>query len=360
MNGKKLFRKLLMTWHCKKNKRAMPWKGEKDPYKVWLSEIILQQTRVEQGWNYYERFIQTYPTIQDLANAKDEAVFKLWEGLGYYTRCKNLLHTARNINENFTGIFPNDYHSILQLKGIGSYTASAIVSFCFNQPFAVVDGNVLRILARYFGIDLPVDSIKNKKIFAGLAQECLDKKFPGEYNQSIMDFGATVCKPVPLCNECPLRLKCIAFNTNKVSVLPVKEKRIIKKERWFNYFVFSFNNKIFVQQRTAKDIWQHLYQYYLSETNYNVEWNAEKVKYWLEKNLSIKKTKTVSVIPAQKQLLTHQTINGYFIYVELNALPEILNNQAGEWLSNSAVRSKAFPQFLHQFLYRKAMQLQVL
>ncbi len=166
-----MFRDILLKWHREENKRAMPWKGEKDPYKVWLSEIILQQTRVEQGWSYYEKFIRQYPTITDLANAKDEAVFKLWEGLGYYSRCKNLLHTARNINENHKGSFPSDYETILTLKGIGAYTASAIASFCFDLPHAVVDGNVLRILSRYFGIRLPIDSTAGKKFFAQLAHK---------------------------------------------------------------------------------------------------------------------------------------------------------------------------------------------
>ena len=165
MKNKKHFRELLLKWNRKENKRAMPWKGEKDAYKVWLSEIILQQTRVEQGWNYYERFIQQYPTIADLANAKDEEVFKLWEGLGYYSRCKNLLHTSRIVNGKYAGSFPATYDAILKLKGIGAYTASAIASFCFDLPYAVVDGNVLRVLSRYFGIDMPVDSTEGKHFF---------------------------------------------------------------------------------------------------------------------------------------------------------------------------------------------------
>ena len=165
MKNENLFRRILIKWHKEENKRAMPWKGEKNPYKVWLSEIILQQTRVEQGWSYYEKFVNQYPTIIALANAKDADVFKLWEGLGYYTRCKNLLYTARFVRDNFSGGFPSDYNSILGLKGIGNYTASAIASFCFNLPHAVVDGNVLRILSRYFGIDKAVDSTKGKHFF---------------------------------------------------------------------------------------------------------------------------------------------------------------------------------------------------
>lgn len=358
MNDKNLFRKLLMNWHSKENKRAMPWKGEKDPYKVWLSEIILQQTRVEQGWSYYENFIQKYPTITQLANAKDEAVFKLWEGLGYYTRCKNLLHTARNINENFAGKFPHDYNSILSLKGIGAYTASAIASFCFHLPYAVVDGNVLRILSRYFGIDLPVDSTEGKKYFLQLAQACLDKKNPGEYNQSIMDFGATVCKPLPLCKQCLLQNNCIAFHSNKILQLPVKTKRIIKKERWFSYFIFSFNKKFFVQQRTAKDVWQSLYEFYLHETKTNPGWSIEKINAWLAKELNIKKTKNIHIIPVQKQILTHQIIQGCFIKAELIAMPLLLNKKNAHWLNEDEIKMLAFPQLINRFLEMKTVQLQ--
>ena len=359
MKNKKNFRADLLKWHYEENKRTMPWKGEKDAYKVWLSEIILQQTRVEQGWSYYEEFIAAYPTVTHLANAEDEDVFKLWEGLGYYTRCKNLLYTARAIQSNYNGKFPSEYNDILSLKGIGAYTAAAIASFCFNLPYAVVDGNVLRILSRYFGISTPVDSTEGRKYFSQLAQDCLDKAQPGEYNQSIMDFGATVCKPLPACNQCPLHKQCVAFNTNNVANLPVKEKSITKKERWFSYFIFSFDNKLFVRQRTAKDIWQNLYEFYLEESTADPAWNQSKIKKWLAQDLSIQSTENIHVIPAKKQMLTHQKLNGYFILVELsNAAP--LNGISGSWLSAAEIKTKAFPQFLHQFISRKTVQLQAL
>lgn len=359
MKNKKSFRTGLLKWHCEDNKRAMPWKGEKDAYKVWLSEIILQQTRVEQGWSYYEKFIAAYPTVTHLANAKDEDVFKLWEGLGYYTRCKNLLHTARVIQSTCNGKFPSGYNDILSLKGIGGYTAAAIASFCFNLPYAVVDGNVLRILSRYFGISAPVDSTEGKKYFNKLAQECLDLDQPGEYNQAIMDFGATVCKPLSLCNRCPLKKQCVAFNTNSVSGLPVKEKSISKKERWFSYFIFSFGNKLFVRKRTAKDIWQNLYEFYLEESAADPGWDQSGIKKWLAENLHIQSTENVHIIPAKKQMLTHQKLNGYFILVELNnATP--LNSMNGDWLDAAEIKTKAFPQFLHQFISRKTVQLQAL
>ena len=195
-----------MEWHTKYNNRKMPWKGVKDPYKIWLSEVILQQTRVDQGMAYYERFVQNYPSIKDLAAAKDEAVFKLWEGLGYYNRCKNLLYTARLITNTYGGKFPSAYEEIIALKGVGPYTAAAIASFAFNKPFAVVDGNVFRVLSRLFAIDSAIDSSIGKQKFTALAQEVLDKENAGLYNQAIMDFGATVCKPInPHCNTCHLQ-----------------------------------------------------------------------------------------------------------------------------------------------------------
>ena len=224
------FTSLLMRWHKETNRREMPWKGEKDPYKIWLSEVILQQTRVEQGWGYYERFITKYPTIKQLAKAKDEDVFKLWEGLGYYTRCKNVLFTARFITKELKGKFPRTYEEILLLKGVGPYTAAAISSFAFDLPYAVVDGNVFRVLSRVFGIAIATDSTDGKKKFTQLAGTVLDRKEPGAYNQAIMDFGATVCKPfAALCSSCIQQKICIAHQEGKVDQLPFKEKVLQKK-----------------------------------------------------------------------------------------------------------------------------------
>jgi A/G-specific adenine glycosylase len=230
------FTKQLLYWNQTANHRSMPWKGESDPYKIWLSEVILQQTRVDQGRAYYEKFIQAYPTIQDLAKAKDEKVFKLWEGLGYYNRCRNLLHTARHISNHSKGIFPNTYEGLLALKGIGPYTAAAIASFAFNLPYAVVDGNVFRVLARFHGISTPTDTKEGITLFNTLSNQHFAKDQPGAYNQAIMDFGATVCTPSnPDCVACNLSSKCVAFNVNKVNQLPVKIKRITKKKRHFEY-----------------------------------------------------------------------------------------------------------------------------
>src|SRR4030095_7742264 len=206
------FTKKLLGWNRKHNKRSMPWKGESDPYRIWLSEIILQQTRVGQGMDYYQKFISGFPTIQDLANAPEKEVFKYWEGLGYYNRCRNLIAAAKKIALEKKGLFPSSYDQLLQLPGIGPYTAAAIASFAFGLPYAVVDGNVERVLARYFGISTPVGSVSGKKLYSALAAELIDRKEPAAFNQAIMDFGATVCKPQnPLCKTCVLAKNCQSY-----------------------------------------------------------------------------------------------------------------------------------------------------
>src|SRR6478609_2040975 len=254
---KQAFTTRLLQWNSRQNRRQMPWKGEKDPYKIWLSEIILQQTRVEQGLEYYNRFVHTFPTVHDLAKAPEQKIFKLWEGLGYYTRCKNLIATAKIISNELGGVFPDNYEAIKSLKGIGPYTASAIASFAFNLPYAVLDGNVFRILSRYFGISTAIDSGDGKKIYAKIAEALLPVKKPGEYNQAIMDFGATVCKPKqPLCSTCVQNKDCEAYKHGWINDLPIKEKVLQKKTRWFTYFLVEVDDKIYIRQRTAGDIWE--------------------------------------------------------------------------------------------------------
>ena len=339
-----------MQWHKNDNKRQMPWKGEKDPYKVWLSEIILQQTRVEQGLAYYEKFISKFPTIELLAKAKDETVFKLWEGLGYYSRCKNVLLTARLIVKNLNGKFPSDYETILSLKGVGPYTAAAIASFCFNLPYAVVDGNVFRVLSRVSAKDTAIDTNEGKKFFTALAGELLDKKNPGAFNQAIMDFGATVCKPMlPLCSTCALQKICGAYKAGRVDALPVKEKRLIKKTRWFTYFVFEYDKKLLVNKRTANDIWQNLHEFYSVETEENPAWDLDKAKKWCS-NLRIKYTNEIKIIAAQPQQLTHQTIKGFFIKIHLQSIPHFLKSGEMKWKTISSLQKIGFPKFITQYL----------
>ncbi|MEO1629046.1 MAG: A/G-specific adenine glycosylase, partial [Bacteroidota bacterium] len=233
------FSTALLGWY-QNNHRPLPWKGIKDPYLIWLSEIILQQTRVATGWAYFERFREQYPTVHHLADASIDEVMKLWEGLGYYSRARNLHFTAQHISRTLGGTFPNTYKDILQLKGVGPYTAAAIASFAFGLPVAVVDGNVYRVLSRVFGMRDPIDSGAGKKKFAELANLLLDKDRPADYNQAIMDFGATVCTPgVPNCHQCPFEDRCLANAEGTARELPVKSKKLVRKTRYFNYLVFQ-------------------------------------------------------------------------------------------------------------------------
>lgn len=263
-----VFAKTLIAWYLD-NKRDLPWRSSNDPYHVWLSEIILQQTRVEQGTPYYLKFVNAFPKVQDLAEASQEQILKLWQGLGYYSRARNLHAAAGMICEEMDGRFPDTYDQLLTLKGVGDYTASAVASICFNQPVAVVDGNVYRVLSRIFGIDTPVNSTEGKKQFKALAQDLLDPQQPSDFNQGLMEFGALQCKPQnPLCHTCPFSGSCAAFNENRIGELPVKLKKQKVKKRHFNYLVFrGQKNQTSLQQRTGKGIWQGLYEFPLVETS---------------------------------------------------------------------------------------------
>ena len=346
-----IFCELLLKWDKILNNRPMPWKGERDPYKIWLSEIILQQTRVEQGWAYYERFVKKYPTIHLLAKANDKAVFKLWEGLGYYNRCKNLLFTARYIAQDLNGIFPKNYEGLLTLKGVGPYTASAIASFAYNLPHAVVDGNVFRIFARYFGIHTPTDTKEGLQIFNTIAFENLAKKQAGIYNQALMDFGATVCKPMsPLCSQCPMSKTCVAFNENLVGQLPVKSKFIQKKKRYLDFYCFIVGDKWFIQERQTGDIWAGLFQFYLVENEKRVPFHENSIKEVLFNQLLIKKQAVNIVLhPEQfQQQLTHQTLTVRFAKIYLDAIPDVLSK--GKWVKMSSMTKYPFPKTLNDFL----------
>jgi len=342
------FTSRLMEWNTHGNKRPLPWKGEKDPYRIWLSEVILQQTRVEQGWQYYEKFIEAFPTIHDLANSDEGKLFKLWEGLGYYTRCKNLHITAKRISKELNGIFPANYHDILSLKGVGPYTAAAIASFAFNLPHAVVDGNVERVISRYFGINTPIDSKDGKQLYSEIANSLLDKEEPALYNQAIMDFGATICKPRnPLCNECVQRIDCQAFQHGWVNQLPIKEKSLIKRDRWFTYYIVLYNDKLYIRKRTEKDIWTNLYEFILSEASSESEQSFAVNKETIKSILGTDKFTLESVSPFFKQQLTHQTIRGQFVTIRVN---EPLKDQNYLLISKSELSQYAFPKLINTYL----------
>ncbi len=268
------FSKTLISWYLK-NKRDLPWRNTIDPYKIWLSEIMLQQTRVAQGMPYYLKFIETYPEVFDLANAQEEEVLKLWQGLGYYSRARNLHATAKHVSYELNGVFPKTYKELKKLKGIGDYTASAIASICYKEPKAVLDGNVFRVLSRLYAIDLPINSKEGIKAFADLSQDLIDNKKPDIHNQAIMDFGATHCSPKkPLCNSCIFINKCEAFNQGIISELPVKLKKIKIKKRYFNYIVpIIDSDKTLLNKRIGKGIWSNLYEFPLIETENSANYN---------------------------------------------------------------------------------------
>lgn len=261
------FSKQILLWYAK-NKRELPWRKTTDPYHIWLSEIMLQQTRVAQGTPYYLSFIKHFPTVHHLANAPEEKVLKLWQGLGYYSRARNLHATAKIVSKNLDGRFPKSYKELLQLKGVGDYTASAIASISFNQAAAVVDGNVYRVLARYFGVSLAINSIEGIKYFKALAEQVMDVEHIRDYNQGIMEFGALQCTPKkPKCMDCPLQDSCIALKDKKVEELPVKVKKTKVSHKFFNYLVLlDYKGKTMLQKRTGKGIWQNLYEFPLVES----------------------------------------------------------------------------------------------
>ena len=301
----------LLKWYLA-NKRDLPWRHTNDPYKIWLSEVILQQTQVIQGLSYYNTFVKTFPTVKDLAKAKEDTVLKMWQGLGYYSRARNLHATAKMVSTIYKGVFPKTYEEIRSLKGVGNYTAAAISSLAYNMPYAVVDGNVYRVLSRVFGITTPINSTEGIKQFQELANELLLKKQPGLYNQAIMEFGARYCKPSnPDCENCVLQNKCIAYSKDKVAQLPVKLKKIKIKDRYFNYFLLiDKNKKVIVHQRNKKDIWQGLFELFLIESEKETDLRTLLKSKHLKpfgKNFIIE-----DVHKQYKHILSHQHLHSHF------------------------------------------------
>ncbi|NGM63194.1 A/G-specific adenine glycosylase [Sphingobacterium sp. SGG-5] len=261
------FAETLVSWY-RQYGRNLPWRETVDPYIIWLSEVILQQTRVDQGLPYYHRFVERFPTVEDFASAEEEEVLRLWQGLGYYSRARNMHKAAKEVISRFGGIFPAQYDELITLPGVGDYTAAAIASFSSNEHRAVLDGNVFRVLSRIFGIDTPINSTEGKKVFKELADELLPVGNPGEYNHAIMDFGAIHCKPkAPLCATCVFRLECRAFLEEKVHALPVKLKGRASRNRYFHYFIVEADNHILLSKRGEGDVWTNLYEFPMIETS---------------------------------------------------------------------------------------------
>jgi A/G-specific adenine glycosylase len=340
MTKNSFFAQNIISWYYQ-NKRDLPWRDTQNPYKIWLSEIILQQTRVAQGMPYYEKFIENFPTVQELAAADEQTILMLWQGLGYYSRARNLHAAAKYVSEELNGIFPTTYLEIKKLKGVGDYTAAAISSFAFDELQAVVDGNVYRVLSRFFGIEKDITSNEGKKEFRELAQKLIDKKEPAIYNQSIMEFGALQCVPKsPNCKICPLQGNCTAFEKNLIEKLPLKGKKTIVKDRFMHYFVFTkidkknkidSEKKVLIRQRQEGDIWQGLNDFFVLEFMDKDKKNFEPIKellLQLEKDNSEIKSNLKTELKLThestifKHQLSHRTIYAKFYTLEINDTEE--------------------------------------
>jgi A/G-specific adenine glycosylase len=341
------FQEIVSNWYHV-NKRDLPWRETNDAYVIWLSEVILQQTRVEQGLPYFYKFLAAFPTVSDFAQASETAVLNLWQGLGYYSRGRNMLYTAREVQDKYNGIFPTNYLTLLTLKGIGSYTAAAISSFSSGEKQAVLDGNVFRVLSRYFGLELAINSNVGKKQFSALAQELIEDQDAAVYNQAIMEFGALQCKPKsPDCPNCPLQLGCYALKNQLVNVLPVKLKAAEKKVRYLNYFVATQDDRVLIRHRTQADIWQHLYDFPIIETFEAAGFEADGFTEMI--NDKFGKGVTVSLLAKAKHLLTHQ-----IIYVQFFALDNYMSNfnTGGDcnWVTWAELEDLPQPKIISNFL----------
>ena len=339
------FTRTLYRWY-NLYKRELPWRKTNDPYKIWISEIILQQTRVAQGTDYYLRFIQRFPTVKQLAKANEDGVLKLWQGLGYYSRARNLHQAAKTILEKYQGVFPSSYKEISGLKGIGPYTAAAIASIAFNLPYPAVDGNVYRVLARYFGVETPIDSTQGKKEFAALADDILDKNNPGLHNQALMEFGALQCIPqTPNCANCPVAETCSAFANKQVARLPVKEKKTKQQNRYFYYYLLEDDHSIYLHKRTGNDIWKNLYQLPLTEKETELsdtEILGQNIPFILNGTANF-----VSVSEKKKHVLSHRIIWARVIRIEISDNTEI--SQALIRVNKKDISKFAVPRLLELF-----------
>ena len=323
------FTDILLHWYAE-NKRSLPWRGERDVYRVWVSEIILQQTRIQQGWDYYLRFIREFPDVKALAEASEEQVLRIWQGLGYYSRARNMHAAAKSIMQEHGGKFPTSYEQVRQLKGIGDYTAAAICSFAYGMPYPAVDGNVLRIISRIFGIHDNIADNSTRKSVTELCGKLMADADPADFNQALMDFGSLQCSPKnPDCDHCPMKDECFAFQHQQVDALPVNIKHIQIKNRYFHYFVCIKNDKIIIEKRENDDIWKGLYQLPMSETK-----NSKKLDFKL--------------LYQAKHQLTHQTIHAFFYDVPN---PSQLPVPAGQRIKIKVqdIDTYAFPKLIVNF-----------
>lgn len=344
---KRYFSDKLVKWY-EQNKRDLPWRETKDPYKIWLSEIILQQTRVIQGLPYYLRFVDKFPNIQALAGASEQEVLRLWQGLGYYTRARNLHQCAREVTNTYQGIFPGTFQSLKTLRGIGDYTAAAVASFAFNEKVAVVDGNVFRVLSRVFGIDKEINSPEGKLVFTQVANELLSTKSPDLHNQAIMEFGALQCLPRnPNCNQCIFVRGCFAAKNDMQHQFPIKKKAKVARKRYFYYFVIQKGKSLLMKKREDKDIWQGLFDFFLLEKA-----SPTRIDRIIDQMNSITQVKipanSVKISPLYKHTLSHQIIYSKFIMVQEN--PENMLKEPFAFYSVKKISSLPKPVLISRFL----------
>ena len=344
------FTKNLLKWH-RENPRPLPWSnGARNPYHIWLSEIIMQQTRIEQGTAYYLRFVQKYPTVRDLSEAPLDDIMHLWEGLGYYTRARNLHKAAKYIVENLNGIFPDSYDGLLSLPGIGPYSAAAISSFAFGHHHVVVDGNVKRLISRYAGITESIDEPSTHEKIRTIAFDFMKDASPDIFNQAIMNFGALVCKPKPLCNICPLNTKCFAYNNDMVSKIPVRSKKKTNRIRYFHFIVIHYREDLLLQRREGNDIWKGLFSPPLLEQKSARAPSKVNITSFVEDNIGHAQFEYVESSEATEQLLTHQTIIARYHHVRLLKAPKKLSGSY-VWVNDKTIHTLGKPRIVAKQLY---------
>lgn len=343
------FKKTISSWY-QLNKRELPWRETSNPYHIWVSEIILQQTRVVQGIGYYQRFIETFPTIFHLAQAKEDSVLKVWQGLGYYSRARNLHKGAKLVVEKYGGVLPSSYQELLKITGIGPYSAGAIASFAFKKPVPAIDGNVYRIISRIFGVFSSPESAEGKREFFMLVSELLDKNAPDSFNQALLDFGALQCVPKsPNCSVCPFNMDCYALRNNIIDSLPIKGKKITIRDRFFTYILIRFKEYTFISKRKSKDIWHSLYEFPLIETSYLPnESEIDKLPEWLNLFNDVELTITF-ISPVVKHLLSHQTIYSRFVVVQIDTIPSKIMQSYMKVTTND-VSNYSVPKLIDNFL----------
>jgi A/G-specific adenine glycosylase len=344
----------LIAWY-ERNKRELPWRNTVDPYLIWMSEIILQQTRVDQGMDYYLKFVARFPDIQALASAPRDEVFKLWQGLGYYNRAENMVKTARLIVEQYGGNFPEKQAQLIKLPGIGPYTSAAIASIAFNEPVPVVDGNVYRVLSRIFGVKEPVNSSKGMQLVNDLAQKMMDKNKPAVFNQAMMEFGALACTPAgPSCAVCPFRQLCYAYRNGVTEELPVRQPKIKVKNRYFYYFQIEYAGEketfVYLKKRTRKDIWKNLYDFVVVETNRKTAITDRWILDHLDEKIKTKDVTVGKVSKEYRQRLTHQLIHAVFIRIIVHKKINTANENSLILVRKDHLAEYPVPRLIEQYL----------